>query len=544
MEEIQGFQGFPPEGLNEPFKPLELEWSPRIPFGTGGMNRAVPADALRPDQAYTLKNFRVGLGDLRPAFGEEEIGSARATPEPITYVGLYKEVKGLTYLIRIDEDVLQYWDGSTWSEVTGTLSGGEDDRVRGAMVLDQFVFINGNDEIQTWDGTSSTYSDLTADEFRPKEPRYLAAYADRLVVADMLDSDSNRSTQRLEWSVSGDITDYTGTGSGGVTLHDGQTNAPADDIMGLATQGEFLIVLRRNSIWQGFRTGQAALPIEFKSVVQGFGVAASGSVADVDSTGVMYLGKDNVYLYHPRAPRPIPVGLPIRDRLFEVLDRTKMERVFAAYVPEVQEYWLFVPDSTNNWPVTAFVFSVEKFNEGQPVGQGEGPQQQLVWTEKTFDHEVSAAGNSQIAGLGATFSERAKNLVIGDPNGKAYSLYRDAICGDSNESFDMVYVSPQFTSGPQQSQFARINLAYTSDKTVMGRLEFSVDGGQNWRHGQTYGFTRSDAVTEKSIHVSPGVIGDSLQFRLVIKRPDRCNLRLVGFRIGFINRGPILGHGG
>lgn len=531
-------QAFPPEGISEPFKPIEMQWSPRIPFGVGGLNKSVPPDTLRPDQAWRLENFRVNLGSIEPAWGTDEVGAAKASPQEILACGLYKEVTGESRLFRIDEDVLQVWNGSAWSTITGggaAMTGDQDDHIRAAMVLDRLVWVNGVDDVKTWVVGEANYSNVSASVLKPLGARYLCGYADRLIVADV-STGGGRNTQRIEWSANADPTDFDGNSAGGVTLYDQQQDAPADDIMGLAAQGNYLIVLRSNSIWMGLRTGAATAPIEFNSVVQGYGVAAATSVADLGASGVAYLGKDNIYAFKPGLDAPLPIGMPVKDYLFSVLDRTKLDKVRAAYVPQTNEYWLAYPTTGDTWATEVLIFSLDQFN----YGQTEDEQAKLVWTVRSFGDNLSALGSGPTSGLGSTFTEQKRNLLYGTELGELYEV--DATYATTNsQTYDCVYESPLFTSNPKKTQLSAVLISYKSTYRVPISLQFTIDGGHTWTIASPDIVEPSNGVTTAYYRAPQGLISDAFQFRLTHSRPDKRRLELVGYHLGFVERGPILG---
>ncbi len=266
---LKGTQAFPPEGLREPFKSIEYTWNDRFPFGIGGQNRTLPADVLQPSEAVKILDYKINRGTLELAWGYTGISNPKGSPIEILNLANYKTIDGIAYLVRIDQDDLQYWNASAWATATGSMTGAVTDVISSAMVLNKLVFCNGVDEAQAWTG-GSTYADLATDVNAPAAPRLVIGFADRAVFADIC-AGSSRNTLSIEWSASGDETDYTSTGAGGLSLVDGQGNNPTDDIVGLAVQNNFLLVPRPSCIWTGVRPGAATLPTSFNSRVQGFG---------------------------------------------------------------------------------------------------------------------------------------------------------------------------------------------------------------------------------------------------------------------------------
>lgn len=526
-EFLGGLQAFPPEGVNEPFKPIEPDWTDSYPLGSGGEMRALPADRIQPDQAYNLSNFKVNLGDIEPAWGYSAVSTLIAGDTPLE-ITTYRQLDGSPqYLVVFDEDDINFYDGSSWSAATGSLTGSTTDKIRSAMVLDEMVFVNGVDEPKTWVG-GATFTNLSADVNRPTCARFVVGFADRVVFAD-IGTGSNRDTQRVEWSESGDIDDFTATGASGVNLYDSQPDAYADPIKGLHTFGNFLIVPRTRSWWLGVRTGDVTNPINFSPHVIGNGVLAEDSVTCIGDLGLAYLGHDNIYLYHPQLQSPVPIGTPIKDRLFALLDRSKLSKVRCTYVPDTQEYWLLIPDTTNTWGRTAFVFSLEQYKF----------EQKFIWRERVFSHDISAMGCGQTTGLGASPTERAKSLLIADSAGT--NLYDSDSADTSNggTAFTCTYESPQFNLGPSEMQVVWLNLAFKAGGTSTVTVYFSTDGGTTYDAGAAYSLAASTAIREVNLWAPDGIYGRSCMFKVTV--PATNDINLVAYRLAYLNRGPIFG---
>ncbi len=528
---LKGTQAFPPEGLTEPFKPTPYQWTQRFPFGVSGENRTAPADVLQPGESPHIQDFKINPADMELAWGYTGISTPKGTPIEILNLANYKTTDGNAFLTRIDKDELQYWNASTWATATGSMTGATTDPIQSAMVLNKLVFCNGKDEAQAWTG-GSTYADLATDGNAPAAPRQVVGFADRAVFAD-IGAGASRNTQRIEWSASGDETDYTSTGAGGVSLIDGQGNNPADDIMGLAVQNNFLLIIRRYSIWTGIRTGTATLPISFNSRVQGYGCISSRSIVDCGAAGVAYLGHDNVYLYNPTLAEPVAIGAPIQTRIFTdtgILDRSKIDKIHAAYVHSTREYWLFIPDTTNDAPRTAFVFNLDSYTRDE----------NFVWRERVLLTDITASLGGQTAGLGASqaFADREKKLVFADDLGDTFDSDSADTTNDS-VAFTAEFESPIFTAGRTFVEFKRVNIAYTATASSTVTIDFSVDGGDNWTNSVSYALAASTAVQEASIWVPQGIYGRGVQFRVRATGPQ--TVKFVGYRIAFVQKGPIQG---
>lgn len=200
-------------------------------------------------------------------------------------------------------------------------------------------------------GTVSTFEALSADA---PAARDILAWGDRLLaIGDTGDP------QKLAWSVNGDIEDWTGAGSGEVSLLDAQSD-PIDELMALASIGsDTAIILRKRSIVRLFLTGNVQLAVGSEPWIEGVGTESPHSVQQVRD-GVMFLGHDYMVYYFNGGRSPQPVGKPIQRDLLERLSDENIERVDATFDPVFGEYWLKVPGRV-------WIFDLSEFLESQEI---------------------------------------------------------------------------------------------------------------------------------------------------------------------------------
>lgn len=542
-DELVALAGFPPEGIREPFKPTELTWTQRFPMGTGGENRSMPADALAPDEARTLTNLRPLASGLFPVWGYSEVGTPKGSPLEIVCITLYKELDGTSRLIRFDEDELHHWAGSSWTQIAGNgdaMTGDETNTIRAAMVLNTLIWVNGKDAPKVWSVGDATYADLTADSNAPATAQHVAAFADRVVFADV-DSGASRNPQRVEWSASGDATDFTSTGAGGATLVDTSDDAASDDIMALKVFDEFLVILRQRSIWVGQRTGEADAPIRFFSVVQGTGCIASDSAQVVGDAGVAFLGADNVYLFHPQNRSLVPIGEPIKARLFQdggsiliggdslLLDQ--IQNVKSAYVADTRCYHLFYPETGDTWATNSVVFNVGRYQN----------EERFVWYNRTYSDNITAAFGGQTDGFGTSFTPSEVKLLLGSDVGELFETKLSATTDDGT-AVSWVFESPDFVYGNRFLEIKRVNVAYVSTSNSSSNvISVRVDGTLN---GTPTGGTLTDTVVndvvvESGFWAPLACYGRTFSIRMSNTVANSSQLKLVGYRLGFIVRGDI-----
>lgn len=185
-----------------------------------------------------------------------------------------------------------------------------------AIVDDKLCFGNGNTNVQYWAGSgyaaalNSTYADGA---------RYMAPYADRLVIADCKTS-SVRDPNLLMWSKNLDPTDWTDTTAGTNNFIDTE-----DYIMGLGTTGSSLVVFKQNSVVLGERTGISTSPIAFTTTRAGVGCVAPYSIVSAGGR-LCWLGHDDFYYLNGDSPSPI--GEKMRYRFYDVVDPTEAKNTW------------------------------------------------------------------------------------------------------------------------------------------------------------------------------------------------------------------------
>lgn len=232
-----------------------------------------------------------------------------------------------------------------------------------AIVGDKFIFTNGDTTCGYWDGGASTYAvTLEATPSVAKKARYCIEYANRLFIADY---GATRDPLGLAWSKENDPTDWTDTSAGAAQLFETDNY-----ITGLGKSGASLIIFRQDSIMIGNRTGVSASPVTFPRHRGGVGCVAPWSIVPIMGTSV-FLGRDDFYIM--RADYPESIGEKIRDKFFDIVDWT-----------EVEKTWGFLNMLTNE------VTWLANTSEGQLA---------FVYNYKTKDWYVNSFANS-IAGAG------------------------------------------------------------------------------------------------------------------------------------------------
>lgn len=257
-----------------------------------------------------------------------------------------------TILITLDGSTYEIWTLSNVDVATliGTITGGLGAQAfHNAEAIDgDILFPNAPSGI-TRLVLPSTLSQISAAKYR-----YVSSHASRAIAAYDITSGSE-NPRKVAWSTTADVTDWTGPGSGSLTLQDA-----IDDITGIGVVQNIWIVARRNGFHLLYNTG-VSIPT-FRSEVwdrNGIGVAYPASF-DVDGNSAFFIGRDDVYSF---ALAPLErIGRDIRKELFEWIHEGVEFRGFVSRSVKrlARHYYNLVPINTSATAVPHFVHNIEE----------------------------------------------------------------------------------------------------------------------------------------------------------------------------------------
>lgn len=218
-------------------------------------------------------------------------------------------------------------------------------------------------------------------------PRYVFNFSNRLVGLNFYEPTSTvlpYPTWRIRYGEAGDVA--------ALDTRNYQELITSDTtpIVGGAKLGEYLYIFKKDSIHRVSYIGGSL--IFNTQCVWSEGTVYGRTVVPIDNS-IYYLGKDDVYEFDGNIPTSLTNkgGVPnkIRDEILSRIVPTKIHKVFGCYDPENDEYWLFVPSSTETYSATCYVY-MRRFG---------------IWTKFTFAQEISAAG------LGKTTQGASSNAI-------------------------------------------------------------------------------------------------------------------------------------
>ena len=238
------------------------------------------------------------------------------------------------------------------------------------IIDDKLVFTNGDTIVQRWGALTDTYA--TTIEATPtiaKQAHYCIEYVNRLIIADY---GVTRNPVSMAWSENLDPTDFVDTAAG--TAGSAELQGTEDYITGLGKVGGGLVIYRRGSIETWGATGRATAPIYRVNVRRGIGCVAPWSIVEADGTN-FFIGRSD--FYKMRGHYPEPIGAKIRDKFFDIVEWTEVERVWGQHYDLRNEIeWV----ANTNEGKFSFVYNYRT----------------KEWTVNEYAHDVIAAGTGAI----------------------------------------------------------------------------------------------------------------------------------------------------
>jgi hypothetical protein len=229
-----------------------------------------------------------------------------------------------------------------------------------ASVAGKFCFGNGNDYVQVWDGEADCATDLNTTYAR--QARYLTAFADRLLLADLLVSGS-RNPWTMRWSKIGDPTDWTASSAGSKSFIDTE-----DPITGMSSAGGMLFIYKKMMYHIAKETTDPTAPIQFLQDQRGVGLWAPASLISFNGTNA-FMGLNDFYIID--GDTPVPIGDPIRYKLFGITEDAELLKVFGSHNARYHEL-LWVIETTEGQVMISYDYKEKcwnpyRFDEEDPL---------------------------------------------------------------------------------------------------------------------------------------------------------------------------------
>jgi len=450
---------------------------------TGGLDVSVDPVFLLDKASPNVENIRIDKALIKKGLGLKAFSTDLPLDSAVMLIDSFPQSDGTTDYIFVTLDYVYSYSSltDTFTNISQQTSpptpdaftGDLDNQFCGCTAIksdgsDVYILTNGVDVPQMWDG-SDEFEDLTG--WTTVKAKNFVYWKNRLIAAGTIES-GTACPKRIRWSVAGDITDISGTGSGFFDLVE-----TADFNVAFLVMKDKLYVIKERSIWELEYVGGTTV---FNPVLK---VSAVGSytphgAVPLDEEMIFY-GTDNVYLFDGFSLNP--VGTQIYPKLYEtdsrIVNASVATRFQAAYVEELQQYLLCVASGENTVPNLVFAYD---FNNG-------------AWTVK--QQEVTAIGYFDVGSSlqwneltttwanwvgvwrSASLPDAAPTTLFGDTDG---NVWEDDRLTTSTQY--MCYETKDFIfeHAVRWVEF-RVQARYGPFS-----VKYSIDGGENWSSEKSF----------------------------------------------------------
>ncbi len=412
------------------------------PFG--GVQSELPLDQIENYGFADTTNilFRKGVAYSRPGF---TLLPAIPAPSNESILGIadFYNRNGIRIQVIITQTRLFQWNGSGWTQITGTpFSGTSTQLFDWTVVANKLCFSQGEDIIWYWDGITPGYSQTSASA---PAAFNLCEIDTHLMAQNVILPGPTSFTQTYMWSGAGDPTDWTSFNSG--------RNDELVDLgpgFGLKKLGQYGYGWHQWGIIQIQPTGNGLAPFAFTPIANSnVGNISPRTLDHFNQDGVecaIYVGKDNVYVFNQASVIPIgdsPIDgrkrLGARSRIFTDLQNSGNPPQAFGFVTQsinaqiYNAYWIIIPNTRvwcynfdeGNW--TDFSYTgVQNCaglffkNQGIRIIDLVGTILQQNWTPATlnptnpFDGFAIGYNNGQVGYIDFTnYSEIAAQVMSG-----------------------------------------------------------------------------------------------------------------------------------
>lgn len=399
----------------------------------------------------------------------------------------------------------------------------------------RYMFSNGIVGPFIWDGSAGI---ATGPPASTNPARYIIAFADRAMLFN-LKTGATISNRSAQWSIAGDDTTFTGTGSG-----DRDFTEFEGAITGVGAIRRSLFVYARNSIIGGSETFNVDSPVAYSPIVtHGIGIWAPNSLLAYNDIHA-FLSEDGFRAFD--GSQIIDIGAPIDTYILGRVNRNAINTVCGFVKPDWHAIFWAVPTGTSTVPNEGWWFDFKRqtwhridlstYYSVAPTAFTISLQSSaLPWNDPMFNvpwTDASMAGKRWIDFAGTA---NAPTVLSGHNDGSTKFLDEASASG----TLTLLIETPDFTwegvamleaphnrpssddqiVGPEDMKtLEEVELVYrtiSGDATLY--LQVSTDGGQTF---SSFGKNTDGAVS------LPAGTGDAMRRVRVHGRKTGANIRV------------------
>jgi hypothetical protein len=503
------------------------------------------ARSAPPEGAIRLENLRATAGLIRSRYGYAPLLGAAFDSKRVIDIFDRAFDDGSSETIRCVRDATQKRSGGSWASITldSAWTGSDSNRFWCVSIpfdseaKGRIAVGNGVDTLKTWTGGAGT---MTA--YPGGFPSKYGIMGDdgRLFIANTIEA-GNVFVQRARWTViglaNGNSTDWTGTGSGALDLHNDQW-----PITGLWKQNGRLYVGKSRAICTLIPTGLATDAYGFETVqTNGEGLFAGGSLVQYGNL-VAFVSHRGVFIFDGVSLTPIlgnnratwakRFNYAAADQVTAVVDAFN-DRVGWGFPLDgastpTEVWWYHL--STDHWEMDIIPHTTLALSSSVSITTID----QLVGTDDAQTGTIDSLG-----GTGAV----TPSVVMGTNTGATF-IFDSAAKTDNGNQIVGTYVSPGFVPVGREVPMTRgtphiidehdfliideISVRFLDlGDTYMAAIDVSGDGGITWTALGTVTIT-----TAGGSYTQPRFVRKFLTGRIPIK--DTAQIRLTNASTGVL----------
>lgn len=470
-----------------------------------GIDFSIPSTFIDERSGFPA-NMRYWRGELRKRPGKTILNEQIDDATQIMGLGKLEKSTGDKHLIRASKTKLERLNTSlnTWDSIISTdFTGGDQNFFHFANVTEAglLVITNGFDKIRKWTDSGNAVA-LGGNPPLAKYCCYLSPY---LLIANL-----NDAGQLLPWAIDWCDTDNPeewGAGNSGRRLLSDEPSA----LQNIVKLNEFVVGYKEESLWLGRKVDTSDV-FQFDCIKTGLGLGSPRSVVDVEGRHFC-MSFNDFFVWN--GIRDESIGAPIRDYVFERLDRNRISRCFAIHVQELTEVWFYVIISGYDWPT-----EIWKYNYRTGFWYMDTCSEltsAIRWTKtfsESWDDDPGSWDSAQDIWDAAAGVSKWEDIIEGDKNGYCYTL--DYTTTDDNGvAVDSRFDTKDFTG--DILEFYKRWLRLDIEAKGVGKLYvyYSTDEGSTWKSIQATSSTvylDMDGVYRRYV-VYFDVIADKIRFR-------------------------------
>lgn len=334
---VGGTTNFPPSPVTAKAGPERVLFESGF---SGGLNLSLDPADIAGGELTDAKNVVCRFDNYQRRAGQKAVVLSVFPPtfDPVLKMHYHVMADGTVKLLRFTPSFVMYYSAGVWTNVVGTLAGGDNDRFNVVSVADNCIFTNnGANQIQSIDFTTDTFGDLRATGVVDTQYKYCAGLFNRVLAANL--SGGTGSPIQVGWSAEyPDIqiwdpaVDQT---AGFSPLIDSPTDF-SDFITGVHAVTDLAVIPRQRSMWIARKQPIPTNPFYFQTAIPDIGCNSPYSVAVIPG-GICWADYRTGTIWAWQiGGTPEDIGWKIQKEFWSGV--SNQEDVFAGYDPFNKEY--------------------------------------------------------------------------------------------------------------------------------------------------------------------------------------------------------------